>query len=81
MNVLSDCCNVFLHKGAIAKVILVYDFDLNAREFCMGCQILKEFCMGCQILKEFCIGMPNSQRILHGDAKFSKNSAWRCQIL
>ena len=48
-NVSSDCCIVFLHKGAIAEVILVY--DLNVREFSMEMpNSLGQFAWGCQIL-------------------------------
>ena len=46
MNVSSDCCIVFLHKGTITEVILVY--DLNAREFLPNS--VGYFAWVCQIL-------------------------------
>ena len=48
-TVISDCCIVILHKGAITEVIIVY--DLNAREFFHG---------DAKFSREFCMGMPNS---------------------
>ena len=48
-TVISDCCIVILHKGAVTEVIIVY--DLNAREFSMEMPNSQgSFAWGCQIL-------------------------------
>ena len=58
---------VFLPKGAITEVILVY--DLNAIKYLHGdAKFSREFCMG---ISNSCMGMPNSLA----------NFAWGFRIL
>ena len=60
---------VFVPKGAITEVILVY--DLKAIKYLHG---------DAKFSWEFCMGIPNFLGNLHGDSEFSSEFRMGCEI-